>query len=178
MKLKREYTTKSGEKYPLGEAMYPMDFTIYRSDQRKAIIGSSDECILARGIKRNPDVLEVYIGSSGHAYVVFKGKRGIPAHAVHFKIRTVAARIRDAFDRDKAVKTHRLTLHAPTPGQTLEGLAKTNRDWRQQVKNGTRIPKKQETQRTTRITRLGVAHRPKAKIVKRNVSVGAQEMLF
>jgi hypothetical protein len=95
------YTAPDGTRYPLSEAKYNMSFKVYRSDRRKARIGDPGQCLLALGIRRDKDVLDVYIGSGRDAYVIFKAQDGEPAHAVHFTIPTTTRRIIDAFDKDR-----------------------------------------------------------------------------
>src|SRR5215475_12823759 len=116
----RMYRTADGTLYPLTEAEYDMAFTVYKSDKRKSVIGDPLQCIEARGIKRDPNVLEAYVGSGKDAYVVFKARGRLGAGARHFTIPAKSAKVRDAFETKGSPKTQVLWLRAPSAGRTLD----------------------------------------------------------
>jgi hypothetical protein len=157
------YTAPDGEKYPLKEAKYDMSFNVYKSDKRKAVPGDPHSCLVALGILRHPDVLDVHIGSGGDAYVVFKEDEDEPAHAVHFKARAEARRIRDAFDVRGASKTMQITLHKPAKSWRLDHRDKSNKRRQAEIKAGSPI-KRRGSPTKSRVVRLGVPHRPRVKV--------------
>jgi hypothetical protein len=169
----RFYTTPAGEKYPLTEARYEMTFKAYRSDRRKAVAGDPGRCLLALGIRRDPQVADVYIGSGKDAYVILKETQEHPAQAVHFTIRTPAKRIRDGWDKDKSAVTQLITLSRPAISQTVEAQRAYTRRRREEIKNGAPV-KHRGPNKGHRMTRLGVPHRPRPKI-SRGGSVSMQE---
>lgn len=168
-KVGRTYIAPDGTSYPLAEAEYDMSFTVYKSDRSKAIIGDPWGCLIALGGKRHPDVLEVYIGSGGDAYVVFKGRAGKPAHAVHFTIPAQAARVRDIFDTKGAPPTQIVMLRAPTKARTLDARSASNKGRAAKIKNGTHVVKPRGTPAKKRIMTLGVAHRPRARVTQTGI---------
>jgi hypothetical protein len=173
----RFYTAPDGERYPLTEARYGIDFKAYRSDRRKARQGDPSGCWAALGIKRNKNVLHVYIGSGRDAYVVFKANDDESAHAVHFTIKTSVRKLIDAFDKDKSAKTQIVRLDAPTPGRTLEARQNSGKRRREEIRNGAPI-KKRGPSKNKRITRLGVEHRPRARITRGgSVSMAVEEQV-
>jgi hypothetical protein len=172
--MARHYTAPDGTQYPLTEARYNMVFKVYRSDRRKAVPGDPENCLAARGIRRDKDVLAVYIGSGKDAYVVFKASKDEDAHAVHFVIKTATRRLVDAFDKDRAATTQQIILHKPTPGRTLENRDRLNKDRHRRIRAGEHQPKRRERPNVRRVARLGVGHRPRAKI-SRSGNVSMQE---
>lgn len=166
------YTAPDGAKYPLYEAAYPTAFKVYKTDRGKAVIGDPHQCIEALGIKRNPDVLDAYVGSAKDAYIVYKGgKRG--PYAVHFVILAQAARVRDTFETQGAPPTQVLMLHPATAGRTIGHRRKLTKKLQQAIKDGTHQVKPRGAPRKTRVARLGVGHRPRAKVSKGHVDVSA-----
>ena len=125
--------------------------------------------MLAKGIRRNKDVLDVWVGSGLDAYVVFKETEDDVAHAEHFTIRTTVRKVIDKFDADRRCQSQVITLSRPTKGRTLAARSKMNSARRAQVKAGAKV-KKRATPKSARVQRLGVPHRPRAP-VSRNGSV-------
>jgi hypothetical protein len=167
---RRFYTTPQGDKYPLYEAPYDTAFHVYKSDKRRAIIGDPHSCLLALGIRRDPRVLDAYIGSGRDAYVVFakgQGKKG--PFALHFTVNAEAARMRDLFDTKHAPTSQIILLSAPTQGRTLAARSRMNKRRREEIKNGATVQLR--TVHSPRITRLGVPNRPRATITKNTVTV-------
>jgi len=158
------YTSPEGTKYPLEEAGHDMSFKVYRSDRRKAKQSDPQSCVLARGIARHRDVLEVWIGSGLDAYVVFKEMEDRPAHAVHFTIRTTVRKLIDKFDTEKKIQSQIITLSRPTAGRTLAARAKMNARRKKEIAEGATVRKRAKTSRSSRMDRLGVPHRPTAPI--------------
>lgn len=164
MTINLTYQLEDGERIPLYEAEYDMSFKVYRSDRSKAIIGDPRQCIEAKGVCRLPNVLDAYIGSGKDAYVIFAPNRQRKhKHAIHFVIPVSSARVRDAFEIGRNIKSQILLLKAPSNGTTLVHRRKLNARRREEIKNGSPV-KKRETLSVTRIQRLGVRHRPKAHI--------------
>jgi hypothetical protein len=171
----RYYTAPDGAKYPLYEAQWDTAFTIYRSDRRKAVAGDPHNCLLALGIKRNRDVLDVYIGAGQDAYVVFKARGDDPARAVHFTITSSARRSIDGWDGpDKRAATMTIKLKRPTAKRTLEARSKLDKDRAARIKNGTHKVRHTGKARLPRVTRFGAVHRPPVEISRSgNVSAAA-----
>lgn len=165
------YVASDGTSYPLEEAEHDYPVTVYKSDCRKAVVADPERCLLAKGAARDTAVIGAYIGSGKDAYIIFKAKRGKPAHAVHFTINAKAGRIRDHFEKSKAGTSTVITLKAPTDGRTLEHRRKLNRDLTARIKNGEHVPKSTGKKNVTRVMRLGVPHRPRAKIKENVVSM-------
>jgi hypothetical protein len=168
-KTTRVYTAPNGTKYPLFEAEYDSAFKVYKSDRKRATIGDPWGCLIALGGKHKPEVLEVYIGSGGDAYVVYKGRLGKPPYVLHFTIPAEAARVRDAFDTKGAPATQIVMLRAPTKARTIDARSKSNKAHKAKIKNGTHIVKPRGTIAKKRIMTLGVAHRPRARITPNGV---------
>jgi hypothetical protein len=162
--MTRYYTAPDGVKYPLTEAPYSMSFTIYRSDRHKAHAGDPHSCLIAMGIKRNRDVKDVFIGTGRDAYVVFHARDDQPAHAVHFVLGMTTRRVIDAFDLNKRATTMKIELKRPTKGRTLEVRRTMDKSRRQKIKDGAHTVKKRATPQTSRMRRLGIAHRPRPQI--------------
>jgi hypothetical protein len=160
---KHFYTAPDGTEYPVKEADYAMGFKVYKTDRSKAIKGDPTHCLIAMGLQRHPEVQYAFIGSGLDAYVVFRGKRGRPAYAVHFTIPAQASKVRDAFDAKQGLKTMFLELRAPTAGRTLDARARQDRRRRLKIKNGTHTVKPRGPS-TKRVTRIGVPHRPRPRI--------------
>jgi len=165
------YTGQDGTVYPLEEATYNTAFKAYRTDQKRAVIADPYRCIEALGLKRDDKVIEAYVGSGRDAYVVFAATDLKPAHAVHFIVSGQAGHVRDSFDQNKALKSQMLILRAPSPSETVIGRRTRNKVARdrhfERVAEGT--AKKHPIHRN-RQTRLGVGHRPRAKISRNNVT--------
>ena len=160
-----------GTNHPYCEAEYDMDFWVYKSDRRKAVLGDPCRCLIALGVQRNKNVRFAYIGSCHDAYVGLKDSlspTGVKVY--HFNIAAQAGRVRDAFDAKGAPATQRLTLKAPSPGRTRAHRLETNKRNAREVKEGKRVRVARGKQRS-RLTRLGVPHRPRAKIYKGEVSM-------
>jgi len=167
-----EYELEDGTKVPLFEADYNIAFDVRRSDAKGAIIGDPKECIEAKAMCRMKGVVEAYIGSSKDAYVVFDATRSRPfVHALHFTIPADAAKVRDAFDTNKKLKTQTLTLRAATEGRTLEHRRKLGKKRAKEIKDGAIVKKRSNQIREQRITRLGVPRRPTATITDGVVSL-------
>ena len=135
--------------------------------------GDPGNCLLARGIRRDPQVQDVYIGSGKDAYVIFKAEGGHPAQAVHFTIGTPVKRVIDGFDKDKSARTQLITLSRPAKSRTIEAQRAYTRRRREDIKNGAKV-KHRGPNKGHRMTRLGVPHRPRPKI-SRGGSVSMQE---
>ena len=162
--MSRIYKSRDGTEYPLIEAAYNMTVKVFRADRKKSIMGDPYACLVAFGINRHPDVVESFIGSGGDAYVIFKPTDDYPnGYAVHFTIPTTAARVRDQFDKEKAAKSITVWLRKPTKARTLNGRSLSNKKRRIAVKEGAPV-KKRGKSNVSRVVRLGVAHRPRAKI--------------
>jgi hypothetical protein len=172
---KMYYVTGEGKRYPLHEATYDFPITIYKSDCRKAEIGNPEQCLIALGARRNKTVEGAWIGSGKDAYVAFKPVRNKAAHVLHFTINAKAARIRDFFETHKGVTTQQITLSAVTAGRTRAHRAKLNALRAKNIKNGKHIVKPRTKPSTTRIMRLGVAHRPRATIENNVVAITPRE---
>jgi hypothetical protein len=176
-KSTRFYTTADGAKFPLYEAMYDYHFTIYKVDCAIAKIGDALNCLLALGIRHDKKVLAAYIGSGRDAYIIFKANPNAPhefqheSHAVHFMIPTTAGRVRDYFDAHEGKEILALKLVAPSATQTKEAKSHYDKIRSEKIKNGEIIPAKSKQARSTRITRLGVPHRPRPIITDDNVTV-------
>jgi|GEM_PF-6478032 len=174
---KRFFVKPDGSKVSLFEAPYKYGVRVYKSDCKKAAIGNPEQCLIALGAKRDKNVEAAFIGSGKDAYLVFRGKPNAPspqmrvAHALHFTIRAMAARVRDFFDTHRGAVTLDIELSAPTPGRTLAHRAKLNKARMERIKAGTHEVKKRDKAAATRIMRLGVPHRPKAAIEKNVVSI-------
>lgn len=169
------YKLADGTKVPLFEADHGMSFKVRRADRRGAVTGDPTNCVEARALCRMRGALEAYIGSGKDAYVVFKGTGTRPFnHALHFVILAKAARTRDAFDTNKKLKEVNLELAAPTGKRTLKHRRMLDRERAKAIKAGAPV-KKRGTIRQERITRLGVPHRPRAKIVDGVVSLNEQQ---
>jgi hypothetical protein len=169
--MSRFYTTPTGERYPLKEARYDIWFKAYRSDRRKAKRGNPGWCLLALGIRRNKDVLDVYVGAGHDAYVIFKATEEEEAHAVHFVIRTEAKKVIDAFDKDRTTKTQPIKLQKPPQSWTLAGRRKNNARRRAEIKAGSPVKRRGKIARS-RMGRVGVERRQRAIISKSgNVSM-------
>jgi hypothetical protein len=166
------YTAPDGLKYPLSEAPSDMAFMAYMSDRKKAKIGDPNHCILALGIGRNKDVLHCYIGSGKDAYVVYKGEGTKPPFCLHYTVDTKAARVRDLFDTKGAPKTQVIWLRHPTRARTLAARRMLDKRRREEIKAGSPV-KPRGPQKNPRITRLGVVHRPLARIVNGEVSLAS-----
>src|SRR5215472_15054190 len=118
--MTRIYTALDGTKYPLVEARYNIAFRIYKSDRSKAVPGDPHNCLLALGMRRDRNVLDVYIGAGFDAYVVFKGDSERPAQAVHLTIPSRERRKINEFDKARTAATMLITLRRPTAGRTLD----------------------------------------------------------
>jgi hypothetical protein len=176
-KSTRYYTTADGVKFPLYEGMYDYHFTVHKVDCGKAKIGDPMDCLLALGIKHDKKVLAAYIGSGRDAYIIFKARPGAPhefqreAHAVHYMIPTTSGRVRDYFDAHEGKEILALKLVPPTATQTKEAKANYDKVRSEKIKSGEIVPSPRKQARSTRITRLGVPHRPKAIITNIGVTV-------
>jgi hypothetical protein len=165
------YYKHDGINHPLVEAEYDTAFKVYKTDKRKSVIGDPSACIEAMGLKRLPNVSFAHIGSGGDAYVGFKDPKSNTGTTVrHFLIPTASGKVRDSFDIKDAPPTQVLMLKAPTNGRTLSHRAMLGKRRREEIKNGAET-KKRGSQKNKRIHRLGVAPRPRAKIVKGEVSI-------
>jgi hypothetical protein len=162
----RFYETPDSKRYPLTEARHDMAFRVYRSDRRKAKKGDPHNCLVALGIKRDRDVIDVFIGSGGDAYVIFKGRAGEEDYAVHFTISRPARKLIDMFDKDRRSATQQVILRKPTDGRTLEARSRLDKDRRRRIKAGTHSVKARATPRSSRVVRLGVGSRPRPRISK------------
>lgn len=167
------FKTPDGTKYEIKEALYPVDITVFRSDEKKAIVSDPFSCAIALGIKRLAGVIEAYIGTGSHAYIIFKATKDDPAHALHFVIATGAAKIRDEFDKDKKIKTQKVRLLPPSPSQTLAKMAAYSQQWRDEVESGKRTPVSRGAAKKSRFARLGLVHRPRANVKRNGVSFPA-----
>jgi hypothetical protein len=140
-----------------------MAFKAYRSDRRKAKRGDPHWCLLALGVRRHKDVLDVYIGAGKDAYVVFKGRDGEGPFAVHFIIGTSVRRLIDGFDKDKSARTQEIILRHPPKSLTMEHRRNNNRRRAAEIKAGAKVNRRGKIAQT-RITRIGVATRPRARV--------------
>lgn len=167
--MARTYKAQDGNEYPLEEASYDFAFKAYRTDCKKSIIGDPILCVLANGMRRQKHVIEAYVGSGGDAYLILEPTPEKPyAHAVHFTIPTTAARVRDEFDKNKKIQSQIIWLKAPTAGRTIEARSKLNKKRYEEVKNGAPV-KRRGKQNASRVARIGMKHRPKAKISRKTV---------
>jgi hypothetical protein len=174
-KAKRYYTAGTGKTYPLYEAPYQYPIDVYKSDCPKAKIGNPESCLIALGALRDKTVEAAYIGSGKDAYICFKATRLRKAYAMHFTINAEASRVRDFFEAHKAAKTQRIQLSPPTAGRTLSHRSKLNKRRAAEVKAGAEV-RKQTKPRETRIMRIGVPPRPKAKIKNNIVYLPAKDV--
>jgi len=165
------YYKHDGINHPLAEAEYDTAFKVFKSDKRKSVIGDPSACIEAMGLKRLPNVAFAHIGSGGDAYVGYKDSQSTTGITVrHFVIPAASAKVRDTFDTKGAPPTQVIMLKAPTNGRTLSHRASIGKRRRDEIKAGAK-PKKRGPQKNQRIHRLGVSPRPKAKVVKDEVSI-------
>jgi hypothetical protein len=167
---KRTYVAGNGKAYPLYEAPYKYDITVYKTDCPKASIGDPEHCLIARGALRDKALEAAYIGAGKDAYLCFKATKLRKAYALHFTINAEAGRIRDFFDTHKGVATRTVTLSPPTAGRTLDYRSKLNKKRRAEIKAGAPVNKRGKPN-TTRIMRIGVKLRPRAQIVNNVVSM-------
>lgn len=162
-----------GINHPLVEAEFDTAFKVFKTDRKKAVIGDPTRCIEAKGLCRIPNVQFAHIGCGKDAYVGFKDQNSATGITVrHFTIPAASGRVRDAFDVKGSPPTQVLMLKAPSNGRTLSHRAKLNKQHRDKVKAGGTV-KSRGPQKKKRIVRLGVAPRPRAKIVKGEVSLDA-----
>jgi hypothetical protein len=160
-----------GVNHPLVEAEYDTAFKVFKSDRRKATIGDPSDCIEARGLKRLPNCAFAHIGSGGDAYVGFKDTASPTGITVrHFVIPAASGRVRDTFDQKGSPATQVLMLKAPSNGRTLSHRSMLGKKRREEIKKGAAI-KKRGPQKNNRIHRIGVSPRPRAKVVKDQVSM-------
>jgi hypothetical protein len=159
-----EYQLKDGTTVPLFEADYDTAFKVFKSDRKKSVIADPLNCIEAKGLCRLPNVIEAYIGSGKDAYVVYKStpSREFP-HAVHFTIPASSAKVRDAFETKRDLKSQTLMLKVPSKGRTLKHRRTLNKARHAAIKNGAPIKKRSKAARQ-RVHRLGVDHRPRAMV--------------
>jgi hypothetical protein len=169
-KAKQYYTAGNGKTYPLFEAPYKYPLTAYKSDCPKATTADPAGCLIALGALRDPAIEAAFIGSGKDAYLCFKKTKLREAYALHFTINAKAARLRDHFDTHKGVMTQTITLSPPTAGRTLEHRAKLGKRRRAEIKAGAPVKKRGKGNKT-RIIRLGVPHRPRAKVENNVVSL-------
>lgn len=161
--MTRFFTAADGTKYPLTEARHDMLFKVYKSDRRKCTERDPRNCLLARGIMRHPDVLDVYVGSGCDAYVVFKETEDDEAHAIHFGIRTKARRVVAAFDNDKTTQSIDLVLCKPPRAWRLDVRRESNARRRKEIKEGSPVAKRGK-RKAGNLTRFGQPRRPRPKI--------------
>ena len=167
---KRYYVTGDGKRYPLFEAPYDYPITVYKSDCKKAIIGDPAQCLIALGARRDKLVEAAFIGSGKDAYVVFRATKLREAYALHFTLNAEASRVRDWFDSHKGATSQMITLSAVTAGRTLAHRSVLGKKRRQAIKDGAEV-KRRGKPNETRITRIGMKHRPHAIIEKNVVTV-------
>jgi hypothetical protein len=168
-----EYQLSDGSNVPLFEGEYDTAFKMFKSDKRKAVIGDPKHCIEALGLCRMPNVAEAYVGSGKDAYVVYNHTPGRNfKHAVHFTIPATSRKVRDEFEVKGSPKTQTLFLKAPSAGRTLSHRRTLDKARKVAVKNGAPV-KKRGKAITKRVQRIGVAHRPRAKIKAGIVSLEA-----
>jgi hypothetical protein len=173
-KAQLQYQSKDGP-VPLFEADHEMAFKVYKSDRRKAVVADPLNCIEAKGLCRNRGVREAHIGTGGDAFVVMKHTATRPfPHALHFIIPAASKKVRDLFETKKNITSQVLTLMAPTAGRTILNRRRLNKARREAIKKGAPI-KKQAKPRVGRLQRLGMAHRPRAKIEAGMVSLEPAE---
>lgn len=164
--MTRFYEAPDGIKYRLTEAKYDMGFKIYRSDRRKAKKLDPHNCLLALGIRRHPDVIDVYVGAGKDAYVIFKDAEGGDPYAVHFVLSRPVKGVIDAFDKDRLAKTQQIMLRRPTAGRTLAARSHMDKARRQRIKNGKHFVKHRATPKASRMSRLGISQRPRPRVSK------------
>jgi hypothetical protein len=162
----RYYEAPDGKKYRMIEAKYDMAFKVYRSDRRKAKVLDPHDCLLALGILRNRDVIDVFVGAGRDAYVVFRGENGGEPYAVHFVLNRPTKRVIDNFDKDRLAKTQQIILRRPSDGRTLDARNRQDKARKARIKAGTHHVKHRPTPRASRIARLGVGQRPKPRVSK------------
>lgn len=167
-----DYQLSDGTRVPLFEAEYDTAFKVLKSDRRNAIIGDPLHCIEAIALCRMPNVLEAYIGAGKDAYVIYKNtaSRKFP-HAVHFSIPASSRKVRDAFDTKRGLASQTLLLRVPSTGRTLKHRRTLSKARAAAVKQGASV-KKRGKQPRTRMARIGVDLRPRAKVKSGVVSVG------
>lgn len=167
----RTYTDpKSGKRWPLEEAEVDYSFPVYKTDKRKAVIGDPTQCLIAKGLQHDKNIVAAFIGGGKDAFVVFKGKGRLGEHAKHYVILAKAARVRDTFDQKGAPATQHLTLSAPTAGRTLDAREKMNKRRREEIKNGAPV-KHRAPANVPRMTRVDVERRPKPIVDKGEWSI-------
>jgi hypothetical protein len=164
-KMPHFYKAPDGKVYRLIEANYDMAFRVYRADLKTAVIGDPENCVAAKGICRNHNVLYAWVGSGESAYVIFKGRDGEEDYAVHFILRAKAQRVRDTFDLNKQIKSQVLILGAVAPSKARSARYASMKRRREEIKNGSPVAKREHPGRP-RMVRIGVPHRPRAVITK------------
>lgn len=171
MTTQRMYKAPDGNAYPLEEATYGFSFKVYRTDCKRSIVGDPQCCLIANGIRRQKGVVEAYIGSGRDAYVIFDATpEKHHVHAVHFVVPRQAARVRDEFDKNKKAQSQILLLEAPSASRTLDARQKSDKARREEIKNGAPV-KPRGKSRQSRIMRIGMVQRPRAKISKKSVEI-------
>jgi hypothetical protein len=174
MKKELKYRLDDGTEIPLFEADYDHAFKVNKSDRRGAVIGDPKHCIEAKALCRLKDVKEAYIGSGKDAYIVYEQTESRPfAHALHYTIPASSAKVRDAFETKKAIASQICWLRKPTKGRTLKHRRTLDKDRKEAVKAGAPV-KKRGKKLTRRIHRLGVDHRPRARIKSNIVSLAEE----
>lgn len=164
-----------GEKHPLQEGDYDTAFKVYKTDRLRAEIANPEKCIEALGLRRLPNVAFAHIGSGNVAYVGFHDQRSPTGVTVRrFYIPAPAKKVRDQFETKGSPKTQILMLKAPANGKTMASRSKRDQARRANIKAGAHLPQKREQPHSTRLERIGVAHRPRPKIIKGEVSLGTE----
>jgi hypothetical protein len=168
MRKRPRYYNFDGKKYLVREASYDMAFKIYKSDRRRAISMDMQQCLLALGIKRHPDVLDCKVCSNGDVFVLFKETEDEPAYVVHFRLRKAERDIIDLYDGSlgkKVPPTSTLILRRPPPSHTLGHRDALNQNLRARRAAGQAPPtRRKSAPRVARITRIGVRHRKRAEL--------------
>lgn len=162
-----------GVQHPLEDGEYDTAFKVYKTDRRRAEIGNPEKCIEALGLRRLPNVAFASIGSGNLAFVGFKDRHSSTGIKVRrFNIPTSTKKVRDLFETKGSPSTQILMLKAPA--ETMAQRHKRDKTRREAIKAGARQPTKRSKPHTTRLERIGIAHRPRPKIVKGEVSLGDQ----
>jgi hypothetical protein len=183
MKLPEVFTAEDGRQWFEGEAKVNTAFKAFKTDRRKAEPGNRRNCILTRGINRDPLVVYSEVGSGGHAGVVYRDKVSGAEYAQHYVVPVSGKRIVDEFDRRGSPPTQMVQLLAPPPSLTKAALRRAAKKYTAKKRDDKAAEKAAEKSakglerveffarkgakkkpRIYRIERIGAAHRPRPKL--------------
>lgn len=161
----------TGNETLLELADYPIIWEVLRKDGKYAVAKSPTDCIIATAIKRMPDVVEVFISSGKFAFITFKAGRGRPAITRKFTINSTSRKVIDDFDQNKKVRRVVIRLGTLRDADLPEVKTTYHHIRAEKIKNGTHTVTHRATPTKTRYMRIAVVHRPRPKIVRREMAV-------